>query len=191
MDIIDNIVHYFQSDKKKEDNASPEGTCPVCWGFQEYDGKIRTLLKDRQKDINNHEDSYMIIQDFMKHNIDEIKLKESIVTDCPNCSTKKEKQMTIKKIKEALKTSSNPVMQSLHSGIGFKVLVMGFKKGMILKKHESDIRAKLTVLEGAVSYKEEHRVVELAQYDEVDIAPEITHSVEAMADSLCILTKGD
>lgn len=90
MDIIDNIVHYFKSDNEKENETSPEGTCPVCWGFQQYDGKIRTLLKDRQKDINNHEDNYMIIQDFMKHNIDEIKLKQGIVTDCPKCSTKKE-----------------------------------------------------------------------------------------------------
>lgn len=90
MDIIDNIIHYFKSDNSKEKNSSPKGTCPVCWGFQQYDGKIRTLLKDRQIDINNHKDSYMIIQDFMKHNIDEIKLKEGIITDCPNCNTNKE-----------------------------------------------------------------------------------------------------
>lgn len=98
--------------------------------------------------------------------------------------------MTIKKIKEELKTSSIPVIQSLHSGLDFKVLIMGFKKGMILKEHKTHIKAKLTVLEGSVIYKEEHSVVELEQYDEVEIPTEITHSVEAMADSLCILTKG-
>ena len=38
------------------------------------------------KKLNNHKDSYMLIQDFMIHNIDGIKLKEGIVTDCPNCS---------------------------------------------------------------------------------------------------------
>lgn len=92
MDIIDNIIRYFKSKNNNEEAPSPEGTCPICWGFQQYDGKIRTLLKDRQKDINNHKDSYMIIQDFMKHNIDEIKLKDGIVTDCPNCTTKTEKQ---------------------------------------------------------------------------------------------------
>lgn len=89
MDIIDNIVHYFKNDNHKKEESSPKGTCPVCWGNQQYDGKIRTLLKDKQIDINNHKDSYMIIQDFIKHNIDEVKLKKGIVTECPNCSTHK------------------------------------------------------------------------------------------------------
>ena len=91
MDIIDNIIHYFKNDNGKSEEPCPEGTCPVCWGKQEYDGKIRTLLKDKQVDINNHKDSYMIIQEFMIQNIDGIELKEGIVTDCPNCSTEKEK----------------------------------------------------------------------------------------------------
>lgn len=99
--------------------------------------------------------------------------------------------MTIKEIKEELKTSNHPVAKSLHHGTGFKVLMMGFKKGMILKEHKAHIRAKLTVLEGAVIYKEENRIVELMQYDEVEIPIEITHSVEAIEDSLCILTQGE
>lgn len=99
--------------------------------------------------------------------------------------------MTIKEIKEELKASDHPVVKSLHHGTGFKVLILGFRKGMILKEHKAHIRAKLTVLEGAVIYKEEHRVVELMQYDEVEIPIEITHSVEAMEDSLCVLTQGE
>ena len=89
MDIIDNITHYFKNQDDQKEASSPKGTCPVCWGTQQYDGKIRTLLKDRQIDINNHKDSYMVIQDFMKHNIDGIKLKEGTVSDCPSCSDKK------------------------------------------------------------------------------------------------------
>ncbi|MGM1054854.1 MAG: hypothetical protein ACQEWG_03095 [Bacteroidota bacterium] len=91
MDIIDNITQYFKNQDNKENNkekiSSPDGTCPICWGHQNYDGKIRDLLEDRQIDINNHKDSYMMIQDFMKHNIDGVKLKEGITTDCPTCST--------------------------------------------------------------------------------------------------------
>lgn len=86
MDIIDNIIQYFKSGKKEE-MKSPKGTCPLCWGKQEYDGKIRELLRDKQIDINNHQDSYMMIQEFMKHNIDGTFLKEGIVTECPKCST--------------------------------------------------------------------------------------------------------
>ncbi|MDN3690353.1 hypothetical protein [Cyclobacterium jeungdonense] len=99
--------------------------------------------------------------------------------------------MTIKEIKEELKTSNHPIAKSLHHGTGFKVLVMGFNKGMILKAHKAHSPSKLTVLEGSVIYKEENRVIELMQYDEVEIPIEVTHSVEAVEDSLCILSQGE
>lgn len=99
--------------------------------------------------------------------------------------------MTIKEIKEDLKTSNNPVAKSFHHGTTFKVLIIGFNKGMILKEHKAHIQSKLAVLEGAVVYKENDRTFEMTQYDEVEIPIEITHSVEAMEDSLCILTQGN
>lgn len=99
--------------------------------------------------------------------------------------------MTIKKIKEELKVSDHPVVKSLHHGAAFKVLILGFKKGMILKEHKARVQSKLTVLEGAVIFKEENKTVELEQYDEVEIPTEIMHSVEAMEDSLCILSQGE
>ncbi|WP_114748545.1 cupin domain-containing protein [Pleomorphovibrio marinus] len=99
--------------------------------------------------------------------------------------------MTIKEIKKELEAAKHPIAKSLHHGTGFKVLIMGFKKGMILKEHKAHISSKLTVLEGGVIYKEENRVIELMQYDEVEIPIEVTHSVEAIADSLCILSQGD
>jgi len=99
--------------------------------------------------------------------------------------------MTIQEVKEKLKTAKNPVARSLHQGAGFKVLVMGFNKGMILKKHQAHIKAKLTVMEGAVTYKEANRLVILDQYAEVDIPTNVIHSVEATEDSLCILTQGE
>lgn len=91
MDLIENIINYFKNqDNGTQEETSPEGICPVCWGFQEYDGKIRTLFKDKQIDVNNHKDSYMLIEEFMVQHIDGIKLKEGVVTDCPNCQPKKE-----------------------------------------------------------------------------------------------------
>jgi len=91
MDLIESIIHYFRHGGKDNKEVSPKGTCPICWGYQQYDDKIRDLLKDRQVDINNHKDSYMIIQDFMKHNIEGIQLKEAIISDCPNCLNKENK----------------------------------------------------------------------------------------------------
>lgn len=99
--------------------------------------------------------------------------------------------MIIKDLKKELESSENPVAKSLHHGSGYKVLIMGFKKGMILKDHKAHIESKLTVLEGAVIYIEKSRVVKLMKYDEVEIPIEITHSVEASEDSLCILTQGE
>lgn len=98
--------------------------------------------------------------------------------------------MTIEKIKEELINSTNPVIKSLHHGSGFKVLMLGFNQGMVLKEHKASIRSKLTVLEGAVIYKEANRTIELKQYDEVEIPIDVLHSVEAMSDSLCILSQG-
>ncbi|MCB0649068.1 MAG: hypothetical protein KDC49_20500 [Saprospiraceae bacterium] len=99
--------------------------------------------------------------------------------------------MTIKEVKEQLKDSNHPVAKSLHHGNDFRVLMIGFNEGMILKEHKAHMTSKLTVLEGAVIYKEENRTIILNQYDEVEIPLEVTHSVEAMQNSLCVLTQGD
>ena len=104
---------------------------------------------------------------------------------------KTEDRMTIKEIKEQLKVTNHPVAKTLHHGNDFKVLIIGFNEGMILKEHKAHITSKLTVLEGAVIYKEENRTITLNKYDEVEIPIEITHSVEATQDSLCILTQGN
>lgn len=85
MDIIDNITNYLKDETNDKEASSPEGTCPICWGQQNYDGKIREMLVDKQIDINNHKASYMMIQDFMKQNVDGVKLKEGVITDCSTC----------------------------------------------------------------------------------------------------------
>lgn len=87
MDIIDNIINYLKDEDNQKIAPSPEGTCSNCWGYQQYDGKIRDLLKDRQIDINNHKDSYMIIEQFLKQNIDGLNLKEGDVKACPYCES--------------------------------------------------------------------------------------------------------
>ncbi|MEX2380511.1 MAG: hypothetical protein WD530_07190 [Vicingaceae bacterium] len=95
MDIIESIIQYFEKDKNKPaqqtESKAPQGLCPVCWGYQEYDGKIRKLFKDKQVDINNHRDSYLIIQEFVKKNVDSMKLKEGEIKSCPTCGETEEK----------------------------------------------------------------------------------------------------
>lgn len=99
--------------------------------------------------------------------------------------------MVLKELKEKLETSINPIAKPLHQGTGFKILAIGFKNGMLLKEHKAHTHSKLTVLEGSVYYKEENRVIKLDQYDEVTIPIDVIHSVEALDDSLCLLTQGE
>lgn len=98
--------------------------------------------------------------------------------------------MVIKEALIQLETSQHPVARALHKGDYFKVLVIVFKKGMILKEHKAHMPSKLTVLEGTVFYKEGERVVDLKKFEETNIPVEIIHSVEAREDSICLLTQG-
>lgn len=85
MDLVNNIIEYFKKPSTDKKIKSPEGTCPVCWGHQEYDHKIRRLFKDKQIDVNNHRDTYMKVQKFVVKHIDGIKLKEGKIETCPTC----------------------------------------------------------------------------------------------------------
>jgi hypothetical protein len=86
MNIIESIINYIKKPEIETEGTAPDGICPVCWGYQQYNGKIRDLFKDRQADINNHKDHDMIIQEFVKTNIDGIKLLDAEVKSCPECN---------------------------------------------------------------------------------------------------------
>jgi quercetin dioxygenase-like cupin family protein len=98
--------------------------------------------------------------------------------------------MIIKDILLQLETSAHPVAKALHKGEHFKVLAIGFKKGMKLKDHEAHQPSKLTVMSGQVIYREAGKELKLDTFDEIDIPLNIIHSVEALTDSLCLLTQG-
>lgn len=99
--------------------------------------------------------------------------------------------MIIQEILEELKEAKNPVAKALHKGNHFKVLVLGFNKGMVLKEHKAHQTTKLTVLEGQVIYRQPNTEVVLAKFHEYNIPVDVTHSVEATEDSLCLLTQGN
>ena len=91
MDLVENLVQFFKKPRKETEGKSPEGTCPVCWGYQEYDAKIRQLFKDKQIDVNHHQDSYMKVGKFMVKYVDGIRLKQGLIHECPTCGYSKEK----------------------------------------------------------------------------------------------------
>jgi len=96
----------------------------------------------------------------------------------------------LKDVIQALETATNPVAKVLHKGNQFKVLVIGFNKGMILKEHQAHVPSKITVLSGSIIYREQDNEQKLLQYEELDIPVNVPHSVEAVEASLCLLTQG-
>lgn len=95
-----------------------------------------------------------------------------------------------KDILKKLENAVNPVVHVVQNTSCSKVIVIAFKKGMVLKEHKTDVTAKLLVIKGSVIYKEESQRTELFLYDEKDIPVTVLHSVEAIEDSLCLLFKG-
>lgn len=97
MDIIKGIVAFFQKPEEETAGTAPEGMCPMCWGYQEYDGKIRELFWDKQIDVNNHKSSYTFIRDFVKEYIEGYHIKDGIVHVCPDCKELEEGKDRVEK----------------------------------------------------------------------------------------------
>jgi quercetin dioxygenase-like cupin family protein len=89
-----------------------------------------------------------------------------------------------------LETVNHPVAQVIQKGHDFRILAVGFKKGMVMKDHKASMPAVLTVLTGSVVYLQGDVSNTLKQYEEQHIPVEVIHSVMALEDSLCLLTKG-
>ena len=98
--------------------------------------------------------------------------------------------MIIREILSELETKDHPVAKALYKKEGFKVLVLAFKKEMILKEHKAHVPTKLVVLDGRVIYKSDAEEIILSKYDEFDIPVNDLHAVHALKDSLCMLLQG-
>ncbi|MCB0409846.1 MAG: hypothetical protein KDD29_06470, partial [Flavobacteriales bacterium] len=64
--MLDKLIKWVKTPEKETQKKTPEGICPVCWGYQEYDKKIRTLYYDKQIDVNNHKAKYSMMREFVK-----------------------------------------------------------------------------------------------------------------------------
>lgn len=97
MDIVKKFVEFFKKPPEETVDKSPEETCSLCWGYQEYDGKIRKLYRDKQVDVNNHKESYLVMEKFVKDHIDGYHVKEGVIHVCPNCDELKTEKEKVKK----------------------------------------------------------------------------------------------
>ncbi len=98
--------------------------------------------------------------------------------------------MTLLEIKSQLESATAPIIKIIHKNDHFKVIAMGLTKGITLKEHKTPLPAKLTVLEGSVRFKTADKNQVLEKFHELEIPVNVMHSVEALEDSLCLLTQG-
>lgn len=98
--------------------------------------------------------------------------------------------MIIKETLAELELKDHPVAKALYKKEGFKVLVLAFKKDMILKEHKANVPTKLVVIKGEVMYKSETTEQFLICFDEFEIPVNELHSVYAKENSLCLLIQG-
>jgi len=95
--------------------------------------------------------------------------------------------MIIQDIITALENAAGPVVKVLVKGTAGKVLVLGFKKDMVLKEHQTGVNTRLIVVDGQINYFSTHGTVTMNKFDELDIPVNEPHSVAALADSICFL----
>ena len=98
--------------------------------------------------------------------------------------------MIIKEALAELEFKQNPVAKILHTSDTVKIIVLAFKKGMVLKEHKTAISAKLLVIDGKVKYLSSVTETILNLHDEFLIPINELHAVEAIEDSVCLLIKG-
>lgn len=85
MELYEYLLVFFKKPKEETENLVPEGLCPECWGYQEYDHKIRKIFEDKQIDVGNHERKLTFMRKFVRDHIDGIRLKKGKVESCPTC----------------------------------------------------------------------------------------------------------
>lgn len=87
MNLLENLIGFFNKPASETDGDSSEGLCALCWGHQKYDHQIREIYKDKQIDVENHQAKYTLIQDFIVNQLDGIRLKkeDEHIYECPAC----------------------------------------------------------------------------------------------------------
>ncbi len=89
MDFTQELAHFFEAPPEKTKGKAPAGVCPNCWGYQEWDDRIREMREDRQIDVNNGLKHYAFIKEFVVEQVDGIRLRpiEEHSRECPSCKT--------------------------------------------------------------------------------------------------------
>lgn len=86
--------------------------------------------------------------------------------------------------------ATGPVVKILKQSESYKMMVIGLKKGVVLKEHKTAVPARLIITEGHVTYNEHERAVDLKRDVDFEIPINVLHSLLALEDSICLLIQG-
>lgn len=98
--------------------------------------------------------------------------------------------MIIKDVISRLEEADCPIIKVLQNQASGKVLVIGLKKGISLKKHQTAVPARIAVIEGTVVYQQEDISVTLDKFSDMEIPVNVLHAVEALENSVFLLIIG-
>ena len=81
MNLLLHFLHYFNTTPQKNDSIASKSKFDVFGGFHHFEDKIRTWLQDNQIDANNHQNSHIIIQEYVKTTIGGVRLVQPEIQD--------------------------------------------------------------------------------------------------------------
>ena len=84
MSLLSHFLRYFKNSSQKKDLSASKSIFEVFAEFPHFEDKIRTWLQDNQIDANNHQNSHIIIQEYVKTTIGGVRLVQPEIQDNPD-----------------------------------------------------------------------------------------------------------
>jgi quercetin dioxygenase-like cupin family protein len=138
---------------------------------------------------------WQILRNYLKHNIMEIKKNESTdlrpegtrLVDAPLVNINLSE--FIKQIKsETTWGSSDRNAITVFKTNGLRIVLIALHKDAVMKEHTADGIISVQVLEGEINFSADKRSTLLKQHDMVVLHKGMPHSVQAMEESVFLLT---
>lgn len=80
------------------------------------------------------------------------------------------------------------VVRKLHESNEHKHVLFCFRPGQVLKEHKTSSHVTICVISGKIRFTLEDKTSELSQSDMVIIEPELIHALEALDESVVLVT---
>ena len=86
MSIADRIREFFARPADETNGTAPDGACPNCWGYYEFDNQVRRAAREQRIDLVNGRENHAFIRQFVEEHIDGIRVESTPEgLYCPRC----------------------------------------------------------------------------------------------------------